>query len=133
MARGGGGCQHGSVVLSLVSAQQSYGPGELPQFSVDIVETGRQTCTFDVGASHVVLMIRAGSRRLWSSADCVQGAGNLVTDLQRGVPTVLPISWNRQPSSPGCRPQSGEVRAGSYTAIAVDGWLSSNAVTFHIS
>jgi hypothetical protein len=132
-ATGPAACPHGSVVLSLFSAQQSYGPGELPQFSVDVVQTGRPTCTFNVGADHVVLLITRGKRRVWSSADCVQGAGDLVTDLQRGVPTVLPISWNRVPSSPGCHAEAAELRSGAYSATATDGWLASNSVTFRIS
>ena len=130
---GPGACPHGNVVLSLFSAQQSYGPGQLPQFTVDVVGTSRQTCTFNVGASHIELIIRSGSAQIWNSSDCVQGAGDLVTDLQRGVPTVLPISWNRQPSSPGCRAQAAPAPAGTYTATATDGWLGSNTVTFHIT
>lgn len=127
-----GSCPHGDVVLSLINAQPSYGRHQLPQFTVDVVATGPKTCSFNVGASHISLIIRSGSQRVWSSADCVQGAGDLVTDLQRGVPTVLPISWNRQPSSPGCGAQPAPVSAGTYTATAVDGWLQSNTVTFRL-
>jgi len=127
-----GSCPHGAVVLSLINAQPSYGRHQLPQFTVDVVATGPQTCSFNVGASHIALIIRSGSQRIWNSADCVQGAGDLVTDLQRGVPTVLPISWNRQPSSPGCGAQPAPVAAGTYTATAVDGWLQSNTVTFRL-
>jgi len=128
-----GSCPHGDVVLSLMNAQPSYGRRQLPQFTVDVVATGPQTCSFNVGASHIELIIRSGSQRVWSSSDCVQGAGDLVTDLQRGVPTVLPISWNREPSSPGCGAQSAPLAAGTYTATAVDGWLQSNTVTFHLT
>ncbi len=126
-------CPAGSVVLSLFSSQESYGAGALPQFSVDVVATARQTCTFDVGARHVALIIRAGSVRVWSSADCVQGTGNLTSDLQRGVPTVLPISWNRQASAPGCPAGTSRMPAGTYTAAVSDGTLTSNPVTFRIS
>jgi hypothetical protein len=128
-----GSCPHGDVVLSLINAQPGYGRRQLPQFTVDVVATGPQTCSFNVGASHIALIIRSGSQRVWSSADCVQGAGDLVTDLQRGVPTVLPISWNRQPSAPGCQAQSGSVPDGTYTATAADGWLQSNTITFRIT
>ncbi len=59
-----GPCPHGAVVLSLINAQPTYGPGELPQFTVDVVGTGRQTCSFNVGrqpyrADHPV-RLRAG-------------------------------------------------------------------------
>jgi hypothetical protein len=126
-------CPPGAVVLSLFSSQENYGTGQLPQFNVDVVATARQTCTFNVGARHVALIIRAGSVRVWSSADCVQGAGNLVSDLQRGVPTVLPISWNRQASAPGCPAGTSRMPAGTYTATVSDGSLTSNPITFRIS
>jgi hypothetical protein len=98
---------------------------------VDVVATGPATCTFNVGARHVALIIRAGARQLWSSADCIQGSGSLVSDLQRGVPTVLPISWNRRGASPGCH--LGRIAAaGRYTATATDGSLASNPVTISV-
>lgn len=125
-------CPHGDVVLSLFASQASYSARQLPQFTVDVVATARQTCTFNVGARHVALVIFAGSVRVWSSADCVQGAGSLVTDLQRGVPTVVPISWNRQASSAGCPASSSTMPAGSYTATVSDGTLVSNSVSFRI-
>jgi hypothetical protein len=127
-----GACHHGDVVLSLFTAKQSYGAGQLPQFTVDVVGTGRPTCVFNVGASHIAVIVKAGSVRVWSSADCVQGAGDLDTNLQRGVPTVLPISWNRQASSPGCHGGGSQMPAGTYTATVRDGWLSSNQVTFRM-
>lgn len=127
-----GPCHHGDVVLSLFTAKQGYGTGQLPQFTVDVVGTGRPTCVFNVGASHIAVVVKAGSVRVWSSADCVQGAGDLDTNLQRGVPTVLPISWNRQASSPGCHGGGSQMPAGTYTATVRDGWLSSNPVTFRM-
>jgi hypothetical protein len=132
-AAGPKSCRHGDVVLSLSSSQESYSVGQLPQFSVDVVATARQTCTFNVGASHVALVIRSGPVRVWSSADCVQGAGDLVSELQRGVPTMLSISWNRQASSPGCPTPAAQMPAGVYTATVADGSLASNTVDFRIS
>ena len=57
----------------------------------------------------------------------------LISDLQRGIPTVLPISWNRQTSSPGCPASSAQMPDGTYTATVVDGSLVSNTVTFRMS
>jgi hypothetical protein len=126
-------CHHGQVVLSLSSTQQSYGAGQLPQFKVFIVSTARETCTFNAGAAHVALVIRDGPGRVWSSADCVQGSGDLILALQRGTPTELPISWNRQESSHGCPASSAQVPTGTYTATVSDGTLTSNPVTFKLS
>jgi hypothetical protein len=126
-------CSRGDVVLSLVASQPAYASPRLPQFSIDVVGTGGPTCTFDVGAGHVALVIRSGSVRVWSSGDCPQGSGSLVLDLQRGVPTTLSITWNRQASSPGCRGPSSAMPAGTYSATVTDAGLESNSVTFRLS
>lgn len=126
-------CSHGDVVLSLLASQSGYAGRQLPQFSIDVVGTGGPTCTFDVGARHVALVIRSGSVRVWSSADCPRGSGSLILDLQRGVPTTLSITWNRQTSSPGCSGPSSAMPAGTYTGTVTDGGLDSNPVTFRLS
>jgi hypothetical protein len=119
-------------VLSLFASQQAYPGSQFPQFSIDVVSLARQTCTLDVGARHVVLVIRSAAGRVWSSADCAAAGGTFSTDLRRGVPTVLPISWNRRESRPGCAAGSAPALAGTYTAIATDGTLESNAAAFRL-
>jgi hypothetical protein len=125
-------CSRGDVVLSLLASQSAYASSRLPQFSIDVVGTGQSTCTFNVGARHVALVVRSGSVRVWSSADCPRGSGSLVLDLQRGVPTTLSITWNRQTSSPGCSGPSSAMPAGTYSATVSDGALTSNSVTFRL-
>ena len=123
-------CKPGEVVLSLFSSQDSYGRGQLPEFDVDVVSTAAPTCAFNVGPKFLALVITARGKRIWSSADCVAGQGSLLTDLARGVPTVLPLSWDRETSAPGCKAASRQVAAGSFAAAASDGGLASNLVTF---
>ena len=126
-------CKPGDVVLSLFSSQGSYGPGQLPEFDVDVVSTSARTCAFNVGPRFLALVITAGRKRIWSSADCVAGRGSLLTDLARGVPTVLPLSWDRETSAPGCAVTSRQVPAGSFRATASDVGIASNSVTFTLS
>lgn len=126
-------CKPGEVVLSLFSSQESYGQGQLPEFDVDVVSTSAQTCAFNVGPRFLALVITAGGKRIWSSADCVAGPGSLLTDLARGVPTVVPLSWDRESSAPGCRVASRQVTAGSFAAAASAGGLASNSLTFTLS
>jgi hypothetical protein len=118
------------VVLSLFSSQDSYGRGQLPEFDVDVVSTSAPTCAFNVGPRFLTLVITAGGKRIWSSADCVAGPGSLLTNLARGVPTVVPLSWDRETSAPGCRVTSRQVTPGSFAAAASDGDLASNPLTF---
>jgi hypothetical protein len=127
------GCSPGDVVISLFSSQASYGPGQMPEFSVDVVSTSARTCAFNVGPRFLALVITADGKRVWSSADCVAGQGSLQTDLARGVPTAVPLFWDRESSAPGCKVTSRQVTAGSFAAAASDAGLASNSLTFTLS
>jgi hypothetical protein len=126
-------CKPDEVVLSLFARQDSYGRGQLAEFDVDVVSTSAQTCAFNVGPRFLALVITAGGKRIWSSADCVAGPGSLLTNLARGVPTVVPLSWDRETSAPGCRVTSRQVTLGQFAAAASDGGMASNPLTFTLS
>jgi hypothetical protein len=123
-------CKAGNIVISLVVAQDSYGKGQLPEFDVDVVSTGTRTCGFSVGARRLSVVVRAHGKRLWASADCAVGHAKLTTDLVRGVPVIVPVSWNRQTSAGGCQAGAKQAPAGSYTARASDDGVVSNVVRF---
>lgn len=125
-------CAPYSVVLSLFSSQASYSLRQTPQFEVDVVSTQSRSCTFDIGAQHVLVRISAGSQLVWTSADCAEGQASLVTRLRRGVPTVVPIAWDGQHSSPGCPVPGVRAAAGTYTATASDSTGASNPIAFRI-
>jgi hypothetical protein len=127
-------CPAGDVVLSLFSGQASFSVRQTPEFEVDVVSTASRPCTFDIGARHLLLQVSAGSSRVWTSADCAEGQASLIAKLSRGVPTVVPIAWNGQHSSPGCPVPGAAASGGPYTATATTtgGAQSSNALTFRI-
>ena len=126
-------CKPADVVLTLFASQDRYGPGQLPAFAVDVVSTSPRTCTFNVGPRFLAVVITAGGARIWSSADCVAGAGSNLTELVKGVPAVLPVSWGRETSSPGCFAPATRVHAGTYRAAAIDGRLVSRKEAVRIS
>src|SRR6266567_6560107 len=126
-------CSWHSIVLSLSAAQVAFGRGQEPGFSLSVVSTQPADCSFNVGPGHLALVIKEGPARVWSSADCVSGTGNLVAALRRGVPTVVSIGWNRRTSSPGCAGPVREVPAGTYTGYAADGSIASPPVTFRLN
>jgi len=125
-------CPANDVVLSLFSSQAAYSIRQQPEFEVDVVSTAGRSCTFDIGARHVWVQISAGSLRIWSSADCAEGEASLVTELQRGVPTVVPIGWDGQVAGEGCPGPATMAPAGMYTAVAGDGSGTSNTLAFRI-
>ena len=125
-------CAGGKVVISLFASQVSYAAQARPEFQVDVVSTAARPCVFNVGTAHLAVVIKAGSVRIWSSADCARGRKSLPTALVKGVPTVLPISWDRMTSSPGCKLASSAVPAGIYAATASNGQLGSNMEIFRL-
>ena len=125
-------CKPGDVVLSLFVDQDSYGQGQLPEFDVNVVSTATRTCGFNVGAKHLSLVVRAHGKRVWASVKCAAGHGTLTTNLARGVPVIVPVSWNRQTSALACQGTGQQAPAGRYTASASDGGAASNPVRFTI-
>lgn len=125
-------CPVSDIVLSVFSSQASYSPRQSPEFEVDVVSVANQACTFDIGARHVWLQITAGPVRIWSSAQCAEGQASLVTELRRGVPTVVPLGWDGQISGPGCPGPGTRAANGSYVAVASDGSTSSNSLVFNV-
>jgi hypothetical protein len=125
-------CPAGDVVLSLFSSRASYSIRQNPEFEVDVVSTASRTCTFDIGARHIWLQIKTGTVRVWTSADCAEGQASLVTQLHRGVPTVVALGWNGRTSSPGCPVPGAAVPLGIYTAVASDAGSASNSLVFRI-
>jgi hypothetical protein len=125
-------CPASDVVLSVFSSQASYSVRQSPEFEVDVVSVASQTCTFNIGARHVWLQIAAGPVKIWSSAECAEGEASLVTQLRRGVPTVVPIGWNGQISGARCPGPGTKAAAGSYAAMASDGSASSNSLVFRM-
>jgi hypothetical protein len=126
-------CTPANVVISLFATGASYSKEQPAGFDVDVVSTAAGTCSFNVGPRYLALVVMAGQRRVWGSADCAPAPGSLVTYLARGVPVVLPFSWDLQTSSPGCAARAGQAGDGSYTATAAASGSTSNPVTFTLS
>jgi hypothetical protein len=126
-------CPRADLVLSLTSARSSYPAHAQPQFDVDVVSTAPGRCTTNLGPINLHVVIRAGGKQIWDSADCAGPAPRAAT-LARGVPAVVQITWNRKTSAPGCRAAHRvvhrAVRPGTYTASGYSGNVGSRAMTF---
>jgi hypothetical protein len=123
-------CAPGSVALSVSSPQYFYQPGKTPRFTVHVVAQGSRPCRFNMSPRFVSVVIAAGDRRLWSSADCASGASSNMTVIASGRLATLPVSWDRRTSPPDCSGSGHLVRPGQYQVSAVAGRLHSKAVNF---
>ncbi|GGM72984.1 hypothetical protein GCM10010106_19250 [Thermopolyspora flexuosa] len=126
-------CAEEDIVVHLEGLQEVYPPGVRPRFVVMLVNTGEEPCVLDVGPRALDLRITSGSDRVWSSADCVGGEeATKLHRLERGVPFVRSISWNRHRSGRDCSASHPEAKAGTYVATAVAGSLTSEKTVFHL-
>ncbi|MEU8249840.1 hypothetical protein [Nonomuraea sp. NPDC048916] len=130
--RPGEPCKESDLVLSLRGEQEVYAAGARPGFLVTLVNTGPVMCKADVGPRAMEIRITSGNDRIWSTADCVSGAGTDMTELQRGVPYVRTMEWDRRRSSETCGSQPSDALPGTYVAVVRMGKLRSLKGVFHL-
>ncbi|MEZ0076998.1 hypothetical protein [Planotetraspora sp. GP83] len=130
--RPGDPCDAKDLVIALQSGQDVYGKGAVPRFLLTVVSTGRVECTVDVGPRTLEMRVMSGGERVWSTADCVSGAGVDTQTLQRGVPYVRTIQWDRHRSGTDCSSKRPAAAPGTYVAAAREGQLRSPKVAFHL-
>ncbi|MEO3874263.1 hypothetical protein ABGB18_36155 [Nonomuraea sp. B12E4] len=131
--RPGEPCVEQDLVLSLQGGkEQIYAAGSRPNFIVTLVNAGPAMCTIDVGPRALEIRITSGADRIWSTADCVSGDGAEIKELERGVPHVRVLDWDRRRSSADCRSIQQVALPGTYVATARLGGLRSSKGIFHL-
>ena len=129
----GEACAEEDLVLSLQGGrEQIYAGDSRPNFMVTLVNTGPVMCTADVGPRAMEIRIMSGADRIWSTADCVSGPGTDVEQLQRGVPYVRSLDWDRRRSSADCRSTPATALPGTYVATVRMGKMRSTKGVFHL-
>lgn len=94
--RSGDRCDEQDVVVALTPDKQVFQAKERPHFRVSVVNTGRRSCTFDVGARALRLRITSGSDPVWSSDRCAAGTASDLQLLRRGIPYIADLTWDRR-------------------------------------
>jgi len=94
-------CVEGQIELEPVTDGANYAPGELPQISMSITNSGRDACAIDLGSAQQELVISSGEDRYWSSKDCQVNATDQLVVVDAGETlSTPPIAWDRTRSSP---------------------------------
>ncbi|GAA4216466.1 hypothetical protein [Microbispora amethystogenes] len=130
--RPGDPCDEKDLVLALQSGQDVYGKDTAPTFLLTVVSTGRVECTVDVGPRTLEMRVLSGGERVWSTADCVAGDGVDRQALERGIPFVRTVRWDRHRSGTTCAGKRAPADPGTYVATAHAGRLKSPKVVFHL-
>ncbi len=120
-------------MLSLFASKSSYPKGQNAVFTVDAVSTAAGTCTLDTSPAQMHLVVMASGRIIWDSADCAKSGQTQQARLSRGVPVQQSFTWNRSVTLPGCSTLASSAKAGSYTAQAKAGSVTSPVRTFKLA
>ncbi|MDL4777710.1 hypothetical protein [Actinomadura xylanilytica] len=131
-AKDGDACAPGDVVIAMAVTRATYAGGDRPTFRVTAVNTGKRTCTFDVGSRALDVRITSGPDQVWSSAQCGRGDGSSVKTLRRGVPYVDTVGWDRKRGSDGCKGDRRTARPGTYVATVKAAGAKVDDQVFHL-
>ncbi|MFI6509567.1 hypothetical protein ACIBCT_18330 [Streptosporangium sp. NPDC050855] len=130
--RPGQACTPGQLVLSMEGQGTVYPAGIRPRFILTLVNVGKVMCTAEVGPRSLEVRITSGPDRVWSSSDCISGETDHVDRLERGVPYVRELVWDRRRSGNDCASDRVAARPGTYVAVAHAPGLRSRKAVFHL-
>ncbi|WP_204016564.1 hypothetical protein [Sphaerimonospora thailandensis] len=130
--RPGDPCDPKDLVIALRAGQEVYAGDAPPTFLLTLVSTGHVECTVDVGPRTLEMRVTSGGQRIWSTADCVAGKGVDRQTLERGIPYVRTITWDRHRSGTVCSGKRPVAEPGTYVASAHAGQLKSPKAVFHL-
>ncbi|MFH5821971.1 hypothetical protein [Georgenia sp. AZ-5] len=111
-----GPCEPRDLEADLTPA--ASGTGQPVTFTLTLTNDGAAACLTDAGRGSLVVTVRSGSDRVWSSADCVGEAAPRELLLDTGDSTETKLTWNGSRSAAGCAGGQGAAREGTYRAEA---------------
>jgi hypothetical protein len=130
-------CDPAIVAVEAITDQDSYDPGEEPELSLSVTNTGTVPCVLNAGTTTQVFTITSGADVYWTSTDCQTDEVDAEVTLEPKIPvsTKTPLVWDRTRSSPETceitdrEPAPGE-GASYYLSVSVGGVASANPAQF---
>jgi hypothetical protein len=130
-------CDPAIVAVEAITDQDSYDPGEEPELSLSVTNTGTVPCVLNAGTTTQVFTITSGADVYWTSTDCQTDEVDAEVTLEPKIPvsTKTPLVWDRTQSSPETceitdrEPAPGE-GASYYLSVSVGGVASANPAQF---
>lgn len=133
----GSACTPTQVAVEAITDAVQYEPGQEPQLSLSITNTGTNPCVLDVGTSQQVYRITSGKDVYWTSTHCQSDPVDAQVTLQPGVPvsSSTPVPWDRTRSAPEtCAVANRDAASGGgasyYLTVSVSGIESANPKQF---
>jgi len=130
-------CDPAAVTVEALTDAVTYQPGQKPELSLSITNTGTVPCVINAGTSKQVFTISSGQDIYWTSTDCQSAAADAEVTLQPGVPvsSTTPIAWDRVRSNAATCDESTRTAAPAggasyHLAVSVDGIASATPKQF---
>jgi hypothetical protein len=94
-------CDPEVLEVAAITDQGEYPAGELPQFSIQLDNTGDVACTLNVGTTTQSLTVTSGEDVWWRSTDCQSEPSDMEVTLEAGqsVTSAEPVTWDRTRST----------------------------------
>ncbi|MFD3543010.1 hypothetical protein ACFWUQ_26435 [Streptomyces sp. NPDC058662] len=95
-------CAPGALQWEVKSVKNEYEANEKPRLELITRNVSASTCKVDLGPKQAVLTIlqAAGTKAVWSSADCPAGPGNAFFRVGAQSETKQSLEWDRRFSAP---------------------------------
>lgn len=133
----GEACDPDKVQVEAITDAVDYDPGQNPQLSLTVTNTGKVSCVLNAGTAAQMFTITSGEEPYWASTDCQKDPVDAQVTLEPGVPvsSATPINWDRTRSSvETCDvPNREAVPAGGasyHLTVSVDGIESASPKQF---
>ncbi|WP_285115538.1 hypothetical protein [Leifsonia sp. fls2-241-R2A-40a] len=107
-------CKPADIKVEAVTDKDVYAPGELPQLSVALTNTGSKSCTIDAGTAQQLFTITSGAEIYWKSTDCQTDKvdAEVLLAPAKTISSKTPITWDRTRSDPStCQAKREQVPA----------------------
>ncbi|NJQ03650.1 hypothetical protein [Streptomyces zingiberis] len=110
-------CRAGEVKLKVRPDENTYEPGEKPEFELIAESSADRDCEVDFGERSAVLTITRADEDdpLWASDDCLKESRDIRLRVPAGGTATSTVTWDREPSERKCAtPRKGSAKAGTY-------------------
>ncbi|MBF4994683.1 hypothetical protein ITX31_11230 [Arthrobacter gandavensis] len=127
-----GMCPPSAVRVEATTDAAAYAAGSNPLLTLSVTNTGAEPCRINVGTTQMEFVVTSGSDRIFSSADCQDGAEDLLKEFEPGATEKANFTWDRLRSAPGCAAVASNPNPGWYVYTARLGEATSEKAVFQL-
>ena len=127
-----GTCPPAAVKVEAATDAAAYPAGANPLLTLSVTNTGTEPCKINVGTTQMEFVVTSGSDRIFSSADCQDGAEDLLKEFEPGATEKANFTWERLRSAPGCAAVASNPNPGWYVFTARLGETTSEKAVFQL-